>query len=65
MYRIKEIRKAKGISQEKLSQDSGVCRATIWRLESGNYDVAMSKTLSAIAKALDVQISDLFYSENA
>lgn len=59
-YRIREIREAKGITQEELSSKSGVSRATIWALERGDDRVTTTKTLFNIAVALDVEMDELF-----
>ena len=59
-YRVKEIREAKGLSQEELAKKSGVCRTTISGLESGSVKVTSTKTLSKIAEALNKKVSDLF-----
>lgn len=59
-YRIKEIREQKGMSQSELSDKSGVTRATIWKLETGEDEVTTSKTLLKIAEALGVTVGDLF-----
>ena len=63
MFRIKELREARGISARELSELSGVSYTTIYFLENNLKDVALSKTLLAIAKALGVTISELFLSE--
>ena len=59
-YRIKEIRENLGMSQSELSEKSGITRATIWRLETGENEVTTSKTLVKIAEALGVTVADLF-----
>ena len=59
-YRIKELREAKGMSQTELSEKSGVSRATIWKLETGDSEITTTKTLASIARALGVTINDLF-----
>jgi transcriptional regulator with XRE-family HTH domain len=59
-YRIREIRESKGITQTELSERSGVARATIWRLESGEEEVTTSKTLLKIAEVLGVTVGELF-----
>lgn len=61
LYRIREIRENKGMSQTELSRLAGVARATIWKLESGGDEVTTSKTLTKIAKALDVSVAALFF----
>ena len=58
-YRIREIRKNLGMTQDELSEKSGISRATVWKLETGD-EVTMTKTLLAIAKALGVSVSELF-----
>lgn len=59
-YRIKELRKARGMTQEDLSASTGIARATIWKLETGADSITTTKTLAKIAEALDVTISELF-----
>lgn len=59
-YRIKEAREAAGMTQTALAQKSGVSRATIWALETGDKHVTTTKTLCKIAKALGVTLEDLF-----
>jgi len=56
--RIAELRRARGWTQEQLSSASGVAVRTIQRLESGTD--ASAETLTLIANALDVPVSDLF-----
>lgn len=63
-YRIKAIRKSKGMSQTALSKASNVSRATIWKLETGADEVTTSTTLLRIAKALDVPVGDLFLDQD-
>lgn len=61
-YKIREMREQKGITQDELSEKSGITRATLWRLESG--EVTTTKTLMKIADALDVSVSDLFFDKS-
>ncbi len=59
-YKIKEIRKKKGISQYKLAELSGISRATLSQLENGaQIDIRIS-TLMALARALNCSPSKLF-----
>lgn len=58
--RIKDLRIARGWSQERLAEASGVAVRTIQRLEAGND--ASLETLSMVAKALEVPVRDLFVS---
>lgn len=57
---IAEARKRRGLSQEALSKKSGVSRATIARLESGEDFDVMASTLLKIAKALGTSVDKLF-----
>lgn len=60
-YRLKQIREQKGITQESLAAKSGVSRATIAALETGNERNTTSKTLTKLAMALDVSVNELFF----
>lgn len=57
--RILEIRKAKHITQEKLVEETGFDIKQIGRIERGETNPTIS-TIDAIAKALKVEIKDLF-----
>lgn len=59
-YRIREIRESIGMSQVELCEKSGITRATIWKLETGDNEVTTSKTLLKIADALGVTVGELF-----
>ena len=58
--RIADLRQEIGWTQERLATESGVGLRTIQRLEAGNE--ASLETLSLVAKALRVQVADLFSS---
>lgn len=59
-YRIRELREKKKMTQQELSQLSGVSRSVIIQLESQkNYETTVG-TLEAIAKALNVTVKYLF-----
>ena len=64
-YSIRELREAKGITQEELCRKSGVSRATIWALECGENKITTTKTLLKIADALGVEMEALFYAAQA
>lgn len=58
--RVKEIRLEKHMSQTELSEKSGVSRQVINSIENNEEVNTTTKTLSAIAEALDCTIADLF-----
>lgn len=57
--RIKELRKARGLSQEALGEKGGFHYSYIGQVERGEKDIALSN-LAKIADALDVGIHQLF-----
>lgn len=63
-YKIKEIREGLGMSQETLSEKSGVSRGTISALESGKERNTTSKTLLKIAKAMNTTVEEIFFAES-
>ena len=64
IYKIAEVRRSKGISQEELAIKSGVSRSIISNLETGAADVTTTGTLEKIASALEVKVTDLFFEAN-
>lgn len=60
-YNIKKIRKEQKITQQKLSEISGISRTTIALLETGRKKETSTKTLLAIANALGVSVESLFF----
>lgn len=60
-YKIKERREELRMSQEELSQKSGVNRTTISALETGKSVQVLTGTLVALANALDTTIDKIFY----
>ncbi len=61
LYKVKEVRESRGMTQDELAKKSGVSRATIASIESVNSDaVTTTKTLLQIAAALECKISDIF-----
>lgn len=60
-YKVKEIREKKGLTQEDLATKSGVSRTIISGLESGTIKETSTRTLKKIAKALDINVSDIFF----
>lgn len=57
--RIRELRKAKGYSQEKLASLSGLDRSYFGGVERGERNVGLDN-IAAIARALDAPIQELF-----
>lgn len=60
-YRVKELRENARLSQEELSEKSGVSRTIISSLESGRETSTTMKTLGKLAKALNTTLDQLFY----
>ena len=58
--KLRELRKAKRISQEELAKKSGVSRTIISGLESGRINITTTGTLEKIAKALETSVSNFF-----
>lgn len=56
--RLREIRKARGYTQNKLAIKSGLSRQAIVVIESGQKSPTLN-TLAKIANALDVTVSQL------
>ena len=59
-YKIKEIREAANMTQEELSEVSGVSRGTISALENGTERTTTTKTLLKIANALGTSVDRIF-----
>ena len=57
--RLRDIRKAKGISQEQLAGDTGFEVSQIGRIERGEINTSISH-VAAISKALEVKPEELF-----
>lgn len=60
-YRIKDRRLELHMTQEELSEKSGVSRQTISSLETNDEYSVSTKTLTRIASALDTTVSSLFF----
>ena len=56
---IKELRKKKGWSQQKLAEESGLSFNTITRIEQGIGDSPTLKTLVKLADTLGVGLDEL------
>lgn len=62
--KVKEYREKKNMTQNDLSQKSGVSRVTISQIESGVERNTSSRTLLKIAKALDTTVENIFFTES-
>ena len=56
--RIKELRKAKGLSTNKLSNDAGLSQSYVRNLEEGKYDNPTVESLQLICDALGITFED-------
>lgn len=57
--RLKELRKASGLTQEQLGALSGLDQATVSKYERGGGNPTL-ETLELLARALSVEVGDLF-----
>lgn len=62
--KIRYYRELNNMTQEELSQKSGVSRTIISGLENGTLDTTTNTTMKKISDALRVGIMELFYSKN-
>lgn len=60
-YKIKEIRESMGMTQQELSEISGVARSIINGLETGRTETTTTDTLRKIASALGKKVSEIFF----
>lgn len=58
-FRIRECRKEKRLSQEKLSELAGLGIKAIQNMENMKYDFKI-KTLESVIKALDITVEEFF-----
>lgn len=64
-FKIREYRRKIGMSQQELSEKSGVSRTIISGLESGRIKVTSTGTLLKIAMAMDTEVGEIFFGKNA
>ncbi|WP_404452148.1 helix-turn-helix transcriptional regulator [Virgibacillus necropolis] len=60
--RIKELRKAKKLSQEELANSCDVSRQTINAIENEKYDPSLNLAFE-LARKLDTRVDELFLKE--
>lgn len=63
MIFLKLERIKRGWTQDRLSLESGVSRASICRIEKYGIDTIPVSTLKKLSKALEVSVAELFFSE--
>lgn len=56
--RVRELRKSKGISQERLAEMAGIDRSYMGNIERGEKNITLKKAYE-VCDALDVEIQDL------
>lgn len=57
--RVKELRKASGMSQEAFAEKCGFVRTYMSRIETGNSNVSLD-AIETLATALRISVQDLF-----
>lgn len=62
--RIKELRKMRGMTQTRLAELAGIDRTQLSKIET-EREPANTRRLASIARALSVDVSDLFSSFDA
>lgn len=60
LYRVKEVRKKRGLTQEELAKKARVARGIIVRLESDEEFNTSTNTLNKIAQALECSMAEIF-----
>ena len=56
--RVREVRKSKGISQERLAEMAGIDRSYMGNIERGEKNITLKKAYE-VCDALDIEIQDL------
>lgn len=57
---IRVLREKAKLSQDELAAKSGLSRVTISKIECGKVEFVSTKTIAAIAEALEVPVSIFF-----
>ena len=58
--RLKKLREERGISQEKLSEMSGISRTTLSKIENNEEVSVNTRTIVKLAEVFDVNPSEIF-----
>ena len=62
--RLKEYRKKRGLTQQKLADKANVSRSIIIGLERGTIATTTTDTLLKLSTALNATVPQIFFSEN-
>lgn len=63
-HKLKIFRLQRNMTQEELSERSGVSRQTISSIENEGVGAATTKTLAKLAEALETTVGELFFKES-
>lgn len=63
MNKIRELREKQNMTQQELSNKSGISRSYISQLENNSHLIVKSSTMVAIAKALKKPVSAIFLND--
>lgn len=58
--RLKELREERGISQEELSELSGISRTTLSKIENNEEANVNTRTIAKLADVFDIRPSEIF-----
>lgn len=58
--RLKELREAHGLSQEKLAEMSGISRTTLSKIENNEEVNVNTRTIAKLAEVFNVKPSEIF-----
>ena len=58
--RLKELRVERGMSQEELSELSGISRTTLSKIENNEEASVNTRTIAKLAEVFNVKPSDIF-----
>lgn len=61
--KLKDVREKAHMTQEELAKKSGVSRGTISAIENNQDKAPSTKTLVALAKALNVSVVKIFFAD--
>lgn len=62
--RLKEMRFKRMMTMSELARRSGVSRAIIWKIETNRSKNVTANTMQALAKALEMPVTDIFFTED-